>query len=118
MGLALTPVAGCRGHNGKIRRMNWVGGTRYAEQQGWLTARSPTSVGSEPLHVFDFATLPKKICFLMAILMRKRKKDKFFLILTKHNMPLPNRKALGCVAFMKMGGPPCIGLGTLMNLCI
>ena len=59
MGLALTPVAGCRGHNGKIRRMNWVGGTRYAEQQGWLTARSPMSVGREPFYVFGFPALPE-----------------------------------------------------------
>ena len=63
MGLALTPVAGCRGHNGKIRHMNWVGGTRYAEQLGWLTARSSTPVGWEPFYVFGFAILPKKNIF-------------------------------------------------------
>ena len=74
----MTPVEGCRGHNGKIRHMNWVGGTRYAEQQGWLTARSPTSVGSEPLHVFGFATLPKKNMFSYDNVDEKRKIDNFF----------------------------------------
>ena len=67
-----------RGHNGKIRRMNWVGGTRYAEQQGWLTARSPTSVGWEPFYVFGLATLPKKNMFSYDNVDEKRKIDNFF----------------------------------------
>ena len=73
VGLALTPVAGCRGHNGKIRRMNWVGGTRYAEQQGWLTARSPMSVGRESFWVFGFPALSVEMCLLMMFMIKKRK---------------------------------------------